>query len=172
MTSTDELLQEASVIEDDDCRQTFLLYRLEGTDRDEAMKLSTVSRAQPLHSNSGQRGPVDAAGRRPITIAFVNEAERFEGRWLGTFDHLHPYTLDSRTPEEREDDIKLADLVAQLLNELAETQREVVSRIYGLGGHEPMTYPQIAEELGRTVGQVAQAGFRARRRLRTLLEME
>ena len=170
MTSSAELLQEAAGIEDDDCRQTFLLHRLEGLDRDEAMKLSTVSRAQPLHSNSGQRGPIDAAGRRPITIAFLNEAEHRNGRWLGTFDHLHPYTIDSRTEAEREADLQRAEKVANALAQLPDLDREIIERMYGLNDRNPQTYPQIADELGRSRGSIAQFGWRARRRLRALLE--
>lgn len=171
--NTSELLSESAIIEDEDCRQTYLLHRLEGMDHDEALRLSTVSRAQPMHSNSNQRGPVDAAGRRPITIAFVGSAHQDRtGRWLGTFDHLHPFTMDSRSIEEREEDDRRSVMVAEALTHLSDIERDVIERIYGLNGQDPQTYDQIAEALGRTHGSIAQFGWRARRKLQTLMEAE
>jgi DNA-directed RNA polymerase specialized sigma24 family protein len=171
--NTSELLAKSQQIQDEDCRQTYLLHRLEGMDHDEALSLSTVSRAQPMHSNSNQRGPVDAAGRRTISIAFLAEPERTRsGAWLGTFDHLHPFTMDSRTTEERESDDRRADRVHDAVAQLPETAREIIERIYGLNGHDPQSYQAIADELGRSVGSVAQYAFRARHLLRPLLEAE
>lgn len=166
-----ELLDFGETFVDDDCRQTYYLHRLEGLDHDEALSLATVSRAQPLHQNSKQRGPTDAAGRRPLTVAFLPDFERKYGS-LWDFDRYESFTQDSRSLEEREADIELSDLITRLLDDLTENQREIVSRMYGLNGHDSLTYEQIADELGRTRGQVANAGFHARRRLRALLEME
>ena len=167
---TQELLDFGETFVDDDCRQTYYLHRLEGMSHEEALKQATVSRAQPLHQNSKQRGPTDAAGRRPLTVAFGASDRSIRNLW--NWEHYHSFTQDSRTVEEREFDIQRAELISQVVSDLTENQQEVIRRMYGLDGHHPQTYEQIADELGRTRNQVANAGFYARRRLRVLLEME
>lgn len=166
----EEILERAEEFDDDDLRQNYLLLRLEGVPHSEAKRLSTKSRAQPLHSNSGQRGPVDAAGRRPITIAFIGEGEARSGSGLGTFEHLTSYTQDSRTDAERELDHLRSEIVAQAISHLNEYEREVIERMYGLNGHDPQTYPQIADALGKKRGAVANTGFRARQKIKTFME--
>lgn len=166
----EELLEGGATFEDDDCRQQYYLHRLEGLSHEEALKRSTVGRAQPLHSNSTQRGPTDATGKRPITIAFLAEAEWTPRGWMGTFDHLVSVTQDTRTIEEFEEADALTERVSRALDQLLPTEREVIARIYGLDGHPgDETYEEIAEALNRTRGSIAQFGWRARRKLHALL---
>ena len=170
MTDLDWLLEEGAKIHPEDCRQEFYTLVLEGYDVDEAKRLASVARSDPLHSSSRQRGPADHLDRRPISIAFVTEAQSVRGRWLGTFDHLHSYTLDSRTPDEIVEEAKTEKYVEDLLDLLPPREREVVVRIYGIGDRLPQSYAEISQDLGVTVGVVSQLRFRAGRRLRALKE--
>lgn len=170
MIDLDTLLAEGSTIQSEDCRQEFYALVLEGHDLTDAKRLASVARADPLHSSSRQRGPADHLWRRPISIAFVTEAHQSRGRWLGTFDHLHSYTLDSRTPDEIDEEAKTEHYVEDLLDHLPPREYEVVVRIYGIGDRLPQSYDEISRDLGVTRGVVSQLRFRAGKRLRALQE--
>ncbi len=62
--------------------------------------------------------------------------------------------------------------VAVWLNELAEKQREVVCRRYGLLGYEIETLEQVAKELGVTRERVRQIQMDGLKKLRAVIELE
>ncbi len=58
------------------------------------------------------------------------------------------------------------------LEELSEKQREVVSRRFGLRGHETSTLEEVGKEIGLTRERVRQIQVEALRRLRDILEKQ
>ena len=64
------------------------------------------------------------------------------------------------------------DSVAAWLNQLTEKQREVVSRRFGLLGHDSSTLEEVGREIGLTRERVRQIQVEALKRLRRLLERE
>lgn len=58
------------------------------------------------------------------------------------------------------------------LDELSEKQREVVSRRFGLRGHETSTLEEVGKEIGLTRERVRQIQVEALRRLRDILEKQ
>lgn len=58
------------------------------------------------------------------------------------------------------------------LNELSETQREVIVRRFGLGGHTSATLEQVGADIGLTRERVRQIQLHAMKRLRRLAEQE
>ncbi|MEQ9464537.1 MAG: RNA polymerase sigma factor RpoS [Haliea sp.] len=70
----------------------------------------------------------------------------------------------------QENDIR--DSISHWLDELSEKQREVVSRRFGLRGHESSTLEEVGREIGLTRERVRQIQVEALRRLRQLMETE
>ena len=68
----------------------------------------------------------------------------------------------------QDDDIR--DSISYWLDELSEKQREVVSRRFGLRGHESSTLEEVGREIGLTRERVRQIQVEALRRLRHLME--
>jgi RNA polymerase nonessential primary-like sigma factor len=58
------------------------------------------------------------------------------------------------------------------MDRLSDKQREVVSRRYGLRGHDPATLEEVATVMGVTRERVRQIQMEALRRLREILETE
>jgi RNA polymerase nonessential primary-like sigma factor len=76
------------------------------------------------------------------------------------------------TPEK---DIQAEDLtgsISRWLDELSEKQREVLSRRFGLRGHEMMTLEDVGREIGLTRERVRQIQVEALRRLRDKMEAQ
>ncbi len=70
----------------------------------------------------------------------------------------------------QENDIR--DSISHWLDELSEKQREVVSRRFGLRGHESSTLEEVGREIGLTRERVRQIQVEALRRLRQIMETE
>ena len=68
----------------------------------------------------------------------------------------------------QDDDIR--DSISHWLDELTDKQREVVSRRFGLRGHESSTLEEVGREIGLTRERVRQIQVEALRRLRHLME--
>ncbi len=79
---------------------------------------------------------------------------------------------DSREsdPSELLQDSDIKESIAAWLEELTEKQREVVSRRFGLRGHESSTLEEVGREIGLTRERVRQIQVEALRRLRTIME--
>jgi RNA polymerase nonessential primary-like sigma factor len=76
------------------------------------------------------------------------------------------------TPER---DLQTEDLnqsISRWLDELSEKQREVLSRRFGLRGHEMMTLEDVGREIGLTRERVRQIQVEALRRLRDKMEAQ
>lgn len=84
--------------------------------------------------------------------------------------------LDTLTDEQATDPCELLqddDLNASIdswLSELSEKQREVVTRRFGLRGHESSTLEEVGREIGLTRERVRQIQVEALKRLREILE--
>lgn len=84
--------------------------------------------------------------------------------------------LDTISDEQESDpakllqDLDLNDSLDRWLGELAEKQREVVIRRFGLRGHEISTLEEVGREIGLTRERVRQIQVEALRRLRNILE--
>ena len=70
----------------------------------------------------------------------------------------------------QEDDIR--DSISQWLDQLSEKQREVVTRRFGLRGHESSTLEEVGREIGLTRERVRQIQVEALRRLRQIMETQ
>lgn len=70
----------------------------------------------------------------------------------------------------QEDDIR--DSISLWLDQLSERQREVVTRRFGLRGHESGTLEEVGREIGLTRERVRQIQVEALRRLRHIMEMQ
>lgn len=77
-----------------------------------------------------------------------------------------------RDPSEQLQDDLVHDSIAEWLNQLTDKQREVVSRRFGLLGHDTSTLEEVGREIGLTRERVRQIQVEALRRLRRLLERE
>ena len=73
-------------------------------------------------------------------------------------------------PSELLQDRDIKDSIAHWLDELTDKQREVVSRRFGLRGHEASTLEEFGREIGLTRERVRQIQVEALRRLRTIME--
>ncbi|MCB1853552.1 MAG: RNA polymerase sigma factor RpoS [Halieaceae bacterium] len=73
-------------------------------------------------------------------------------------------------PSELLQDRDIKDSIADWLDELTDKQREVVSRRFGLRGHEASTLEEVGREIGLTRERVRQIQVEALRRLRTIME--
>lgn len=69
-------------------------------------------------------------------------------------------------------DVDMNDCIDHWLDELSDKQREVVSRRFGLRGHESSTLEQVGSEIGLTRERVRQIQVDALKRLRVLLETQ
>lgn len=69
-------------------------------------------------------------------------------------------------------DVDMKDCINQWLDQLSERQCEVVSRRFGLRGHESSTLEQVGNEIGLTRERVRQIQVDALRRLRVMLETQ
>jgi RNA polymerase nonessential primary-like sigma factor len=84
--------------------------------------------------------------------------------------------LDTLTDEQGGDpcdllqDDDLNNSIDQWLGELTEKQREVVTRRFGLRGHESSTLEEVGREIGLTRERVRQIQVEALKRLRDILE--
>jgi len=79
---------------------------------------------------------------------------------------------DGGDPSEQLQDQLIHDSIADWLSQLTEKQREVVSRRFGLLGHDSCTLEEVGREIGLTRERVRQIQVEALRRLRRLLERQ
>jgi RNA polymerase nonessential primary-like sigma factor len=77
-----------------------------------------------------------------------------------------------RDPSEQLQEDLVHDSIAQWLDQLTEKQREVVSRRFGLLGHDSCTLEEVGREIGLTRERVRQIQVEALKRLRRVLERE
>lgn len=153
----EQILKEAQELtEDEDRQQTYLLARLEGDTVETATKRASRRRASLEHTQSKDRGMRDHLGRAPKMTDFSGAA----------FIDFRSLTQDNRSKEERHAEEHREGFVEELLEILTPREREVLTRIYGIGTNEPMTYEQIAVELDMSKGNVAQTGHHARKKIR------
>ncbi|QIB67483.1 RNA polymerase sigma factor RpoS [Kineobactrum salinum] len=75
-------------------------------------------------------------------------------------------------PSQLLQDRDIHDSIGVWLDELSEKQREVVSRRFGLRGHESSTLEEVGREIGLTRERVRQIQVEALRRLRSIMEMQ
>jgi len=75
-------------------------------------------------------------------------------------------------PSQLLQDIDIKDNISVWLEELSEKQREVVSRRFGLRGHESSTLEEVGREIGLTRERVRQIQVEALKRLRTIMETQ
>ena len=75
-------------------------------------------------------------------------------------------------PSEKLQEQLIHDSIADWLSQLTEKQREVVSRRFGLLGHDSCTLEEVGREIGLTRERVRQIQVEALRRLRRLLERQ
>jgi RNA polymerase nonessential primary-like sigma factor len=75
-------------------------------------------------------------------------------------------------PSEALQTSNLAESITQWLEALSPKQREVVSRRFGLLGHESATLEEVGQEIGLTRERVRQIQVEALRRLRDMLERQ
>ena len=73
-------------------------------------------------------------------------------------------------PSQLLQDSDIKDSIADWLDELSEKQREVLSRRFGLRGHESSTLEEVGREIGLTRERVRQIQVEALRRLRHIME--
>ena len=71
---------------------------------------------------------------------------------------------------DRLQDDDLNTSIDSWLSELSEKQREVVTRRFGLRGHESSTLEEVGREIGLTRERVRQIQVEALKRLREILE--
>ena len=76
------------------------------------------------------------------------------------------------TPEEDLQSDDLNSSISRWLDELSEKQREVLSRRFGLRGHEMMTLEDVGREIGLTRERVRQIQVEALRRLKDKMESQ
>jgi RNA polymerase nonessential primary-like sigma factor len=77
-----------------------------------------------------------------------------------------------RDPSEQLQEDIVHDSIALWLNQLTDKQREVVSRRFGLLGHDSCTLEEVGQEIGLTRERVRQIQVEALKRLRRVLERE
>ena len=75
-------------------------------------------------------------------------------------------------PSQLLQDIDIKDNISVWLEELSEKQREVVSRRFGLRGHESSTLEEVGREIGLTRERVRQIQVEALKRLRAIMETQ
>ena len=75
-------------------------------------------------------------------------------------------------PSQLLQDSDIKDSIASWLDELSDKQREVVSRRFGLRGHESSTLEEVGREIGLTRERVRQIQVDALRRLRSIVETQ
>lgn len=80
--------------------------------------------------------------------------------------------LGGNDPSQLLQDKDIRDSISHWLDELSEKQREVVSRRFGLRGHESSTLEEVGREIGLTRERVRQIQVEALRRLRQIMETE
>ena len=76
------------------------------------------------------------------------------------------------TPEQDLQSEDLNSSISRWLDELSEKQREVLSRRFGLRGHEMMTLEDVGREIGLTRERVRQIQVEALRRLKDKMESQ
>jgi RNA polymerase nonessential primary-like sigma factor len=75
-------------------------------------------------------------------------------------------------PAQLLQDSDIKDSIGEWLEELSEKQREVVSRRFGLRGHESSTLEEVGREIGLTRERVRQIQVEALKRLRGIMETQ
>jgi RNA polymerase nonessential primary-like sigma factor len=75
-------------------------------------------------------------------------------------------------PSQLLQDSDIKDSIGEWLEELSEKQREVVSRRFGLRGHESSTLEEVGREIGLTRERVRQIQVEALKRLRGIMETQ
>jgi RNA polymerase nonessential primary-like sigma factor len=79
---------------------------------------------------------------------------------------------NAHDPEESLQSNDLQSSISRWLDELSEKQREVLSRRFGLRGHEMMTLEDVGQEIGLTRERVRQIQVEALRRLKDKMESQ
>ena len=80
--------------------------------------------------------------------------------------------LGGNDPSQLLQDSDIRESIGHWLDELSDKQREVVSRRFGLRGHESSTLEEVGREIGLTRERVRQIQVEALRRLRQIMETE
>lgn len=80
--------------------------------------------------------------------------------------------LGGNDPSQLLQDNDIRESISHWLDELSDKQREVVSRRFGLRGHESSTLEEVGREIGLTRERVRQIQVEALRRLRQIMETE
>lgn len=80
--------------------------------------------------------------------------------------------LGANDPSQLLQDHDIRESISHWLDELSDKQREVVSRRFGLRGHESSTLEEVGREIGLTRERVRQIQVEALRRLRQIMETE
>lgn len=75
-------------------------------------------------------------------------------------------------PSQLLQDSDICDSISAWLDELSDKQREVVSRRFGLRGHESSTLEEVGREIGLTRERVRQIQVEALKRLRVIMETQ
>ena len=75
-------------------------------------------------------------------------------------------------PSQLLQDTDIKDSISDWLDELSDKQREVVSRRFGLRGHESSTLEEVGREIGLTRERVRQIQVEALKRLRSIMETQ
>lgn len=131
------------MIPDQDELQEYECLVLEGVPEDEARQLARHANAI---NQSHKIGPYAYHHRdhkgKPIYRRTVTFAEYYD------YVMLDSVTMDRRTDDQIEADFAKREQALDLLKHCTKVQRDVIERRYGLNGHKPMTYRQIADDLG------------------------
>jgi hypothetical protein len=152
------------MITDMDERQEYETLRLEGFSENEARKRARS--ANDRINSERLRGPRSGDTRHghgtpPLVTDFL---------WTDLWEQTTPLTMDTRSPEDREDDWAMADRLHALMSLCTDRQRTILSDIYGLETGTPMTYPAVAEKHGMTLPAVISARTKGIARIRRLVE--
>ncbi len=78
---------------------------------------------------------------------------------------------DRHSPEEQLQEDNIKENITEWVYQLADKQREVICRRYGLCGYENSTLEQVAQELGVTRERVRQIQMDGLKRLKEILEV-
>lgn len=78
----------------------------------------------------------------------------------------------SADPAESLQEQNLRQNMDAMLDDLSDKQKEVLSRRFGLRGHDPATLERVGEEVGLTRERVRQIQVEALKRLRTMMERQ
>jgi DNA-directed RNA polymerase specialized sigma24 family protein len=159
--NTDELVAETANMQSEDVRQEYLLLRLEGMTREEAVTRSGA--ADPLASRNKQRGPL-VNGQRPMVSDYRG------------FTDLTSITTDLRTDIERDNEWEAYDraveVVADILDRIPPAQAEAIRTLYGFGTGTHLSWPDAAKAAGVTTPTISHRISSARRNMQKIVDSQ